>query len=263
MPGFYAHHRFGREVISCLRKDLRETAERHRRQFDIGLQGPDLFFFYKPYRKNRVVIYGHQLHKQSALPFFERGLSVIERCGVSGKEYAYLLGFICHFILDSQCHGYVNAMVLETGVEHLEIEEEFEKYLLREDGENPVAFSVADLVPRDGETAAAIAPFYEGISEKIAADSLADLQKVKKLLTAPGAFKQGTINGAMRLSGHYRQLKGLMNQRKDNPACEETNRQLFTIFEEAVPLAAAMIESYDESLRTGSSLAKRFDRGFE
>ena len=95
------------------------------------------------------------------------------------------------------------------------------------------------------------------------ADSLADLQKVKRLLTAPGILKQGIINGAMKISGHYGQLKGLMNQRKDNPACEETNRQLRELFEEAVPLTAAMIESYDASLRTGERLAKRFDRNFE
>ncbi len=263
MPGFYAHHRFGKEVLICLREDLREVAEKYRVQFDIGLQGPDLFFFYKPYRKNRVVTYGHQLHKRSVLPFFEHGLSVVERRGVDSREYAYLLGFICHFMLDSQCHSYVNSMVLETGVEHLEIEEEFEKFLLQEDGKKPVAFSAAELVPRDGETAASIAPFYDGISEKIVADSLADLQKVKRLLTAPGILKQGVINGAMKISGHYGQLKGLMNQRKDNPACEETNRQLRELFEEAVPLTAAMIESYDKSLRTGERLAKRFDRNFE
>ena len=108
MPGFYAHHRFGKAALTHLPPDLRAVCENNRAQFDIGLQGPDLFFFYKPLSANRVVKYGHHLHKISAYPFFEHALSVIERTGVDSGAYAYLLGFICHFILDSQCHGYVN-----------------------------------------------------------------------------------------------------------------------------------------------------------
>lgn len=264
MPGFYAHHRFGREVLPLLPQALKEVCEAHRGPFTIGLQGPDLFFFYKPLSANRVVKYGHHLHKISAYPFFERALSVIERRGVDSGAYAYLLGFICHFILDSLCHGYVNGKAAEIGVSHLEIEEEFEKHLLRADGAHPLAFPIYDLVPQDMETAEAIAPFYEGITPSIAKRALSDLRRVKKLFTAPGALKQGVINSTMRLSGkHYASLKGLMNQRKDNLRCEKTNEDLNKIFEEAVPLAAAMAASFDESLRTGGRLAKRFDRNFE
>ena len=264
MPGFYAHHRFGKVVLALLPQNLQAVCASHRTQFDIGLQGPDLFFFYKPHTANQVVKYGHHLHKISAYPFFEHGLSVIERQGVDSGEYAYLLGFISHFILDSQCHGYVNEKAAETNVSHLEIEEEFEKYLLRADGEHPLAFPIYELVPQDDETARALVPFYEGITFAIVKRSLLDLQRVKRFLTAPGMLKQGLINGAMRLSGkHYSSLKGLMNQRKDNPRCEKSNGDLFALFEEAVPLAAAMAVSFDESLRTGGRLAKRFDRNFE
>lgn len=264
MPGFYAHHRFGKAALTHLPPDLRAVCENNRAQFDIGLQGPDLFFFYKPLSANRVVKYGHHLHKISAYPFFEHALSVIERTGVDSGAYAYLLGFICHFILDSQCHGYVNEMVTEIGASHLEIEEEFEKHLLRADGAHPLAFPIYDLVPQDQETAEAIALFYEGITPKIAERALADLRRVKRFFTAPGVLKQNFINGGMRLSGkHYSSLKGLMNQRKDNPKCVQTSEALFELFSEAVPLAAAMMESFDDSLRTGKQLAKRFDRNFE
>ncbi len=264
MPGFYAHHRFGKEVLELLPPDLQEICAKHRTQFDIGLQGPDLLFFYKPYTANRVVKYGHRLHKSSAYPFFEHSLSVIERKGVDSGPYAYLLGFVCHFILDSVCHGYVNEQAEETGVSHLEIEEEFEKHLLRIDGEDPLAFPVYDLVPTGEETAEAAAPFYEGITAAVIKRALSDLKRVKRFLTAPGALKQRLINGGMRLSGrYYASLKGLMNQRKDNPLCRKTSRVLLEMFEDAVPLAAAMAVSLDESLRTGSRLAKRFDRNFE
>lgn len=263
MPAYYAHHRFGAQVLEILDPELRTVAENHRAQFQIGLQGPDIFFFYRPHTKNRVSKYGHHLHEISARPFFQHAFRVIEEKGVSGKEYAYLLGFICHYILDSQCHGYVAEMIEKTGVEHLEIEEEFEKMLLRMDGEDPMSFPMGDLVPQDSRTAEAIAPFYENITAETAAQALSDLRSVKRLLTAPNAAKRGLINTALRMSGHYASLKGLMHQKKDNPKCAESNAGLLERFEAAVPIAAAMMKSYDDSLRTGSRLDSRFDRNFE
>ncbi len=258
MPAFYAHHRFGEEVAQTLDGKLAEIIREHRVQFDIGLQGPDIFFFYRPHTGGgRVAKYGHHLHDISAFPFFEHAMEVVERKGVLGKE-----GFICHYILDSHCHGYINDMVKKTGVQHLEIEEEFEKWLLRLDGENPVAYPLARLIPCDDETAQAICPFYEDMTAAIVKQTLLDLRRVKKLLTAPGIVKQGLINTAFRFSRHYGELKGLMHQRKDNPKCRETSETLGRLFEEAVPVAAEMMKCFDESLRTGQQLPERFDRNF-
>ena len=47
MPAFYAHDRFGRKVFARLDGEIKQTIEQHSSQFRIGLQGPDLFFFYK------------------------------------------------------------------------------------------------------------------------------------------------------------------------------------------------------------------------
>lgn len=263
MPAFYAHHRFGEAVLQKLPESLGTTAADHRPQFDIGLQGPDLFFFYRPYiGGGRVAKYGHRLHEISAMPFFEHGLCVVEREGLDSREYAYMLGFICHFALDSSCHGFINRMVKKTGISHLEIEEEFEKYLLREDGKNPLGFPVGDLVPQDMETAEAAAAFYEGITPSAAKQALFDLRAVKKLLTAPGKVKQGAVNTALRMTFHYRQLKGLMNQRKDNPGCSRLNRELYDISEEAESFALFLTESFHESLLTGKTLDRAFDRNF-
>lgn len=52
---------------------------------------------------------------------------MVRKRGESSREYAYLMGFVCHFILDSECHPYVEEYIEKSGVQHLEIEEEFEK----------------------------------------------------------------------------------------------------------------------------------------
>lgn len=263
MPAYYAHHRFGAVVAEALDGDLKKIAAAHRTQFDIGLQGPDIFFFYRPYAKNRVSEYGSRLHHISAMAFFRHAVRVVRKCGRDSGEYAYLLGFLCHFILDSECHPYVNEMVEATGVKHLEIEEEFDKLLLRTDGKDPFSYPLGDLVPVDEATVRAIRPFYHRqISRKIVERSLRDLRMVKRLFTTPHRWKHDAINGVMKLTGKYPYVKGLMNQRADNPACRKTNKELLRRFENAVPLAVRMAASLDESVRTGRELDARLDRTF-
>ena len=129
MPAIYAHDRFGEKVAKKLDGELKRFVFEYYPQFEIGLQGSDIFFFYRPYMKNKIVKYGHHLHGISAKPFFEHAMKVINKRGRDSAQYAYLLGFICHYILDSECHPYISQMIEKTGVQHLEIEEEFEKSL--------------------------------------------------------------------------------------------------------------------------------------
>ena len=263
MPAFYAHDCFGEKVLGKTDGEIREIILKYYAQFEIGLQGPDIFFFYRPYSKNKIVKYGNHLHAVSARPFFERAVRAAGAAGRDSAQYAYLLGFICHFILDSECHPYVAEMIEKTGVQHLEIEEEFEKYLLRKDGLHPLAYRLGRLVPTDEYTAKAIAPFYPGISWQIVQSSLRWLRFIKNLLRAPGRVKQGLINTIMKMGGRYAYSKGLMHQRVDNPKCAESNQELYLRFVGAIEIAAEMIESLDESLRNGQELNHRFDRTFE
>lgn len=264
MPAFYAHYRFGISVFRNLNKELKTIIRKYKEPFQMGLQGPDVFFFYKAYKKNAVSDYGYDIHYRSALPFFEHAIEVIKEKGRESKEYAYLLGFICHFILDSESHHYVEQMVKEIGVAHLEIEEEYEKRLLKMDGKNPFRYPYAKKVYTDRITAQAMEPFYGEIAdEETIQKSLKWMKFVKKLFTAPCPVKQGMINQGMRFVGKYEEMKGLMNQRKENPRCKQTNRELLDIYLHAVPVAIYMIYDFDESVKNEKELNQRFDRNLE
>ncbi|MCD8037465.1 MAG: zinc dependent phospholipase C family protein [Clostridiales bacterium] len=260
MPAFYAHHSFGERVFAHLEGELKNTIDNNRPLFDIGLQGPDLFFFYKPYSTNAVNKYGNALHGQSVKPFMEKASEIIQEKGRNSAEYAYLLGFVCHFILDSECHPYIDKMIGKTGVSHIEIEEEFEKHMLRLDGRDPLGYPVWRLVP-DKSAAKSIVPFFE-VTVTDVEKSLAWLRLVKRLFTAPSPIKQAVLNSAMKAVGQYDKYMGLMNQIKDNPACAEVNAALEKRLYSAVDVAAAMIESLDESIRTGGEVNERLDRTF-
>lgn len=263
MPAVYAHQHFGDQVKARLKGELRHIVKTYSTEFQIGLQGPDLFFFYRPFQKNDVIAYGSALHHKVAAPFFLHAARVVRKRGTSGPEYAYLLGFCCHYILDSEAHPYVDGQIEKTGVHHFEIEEEFDKLLLRMDGHNPYSYPIAELIPTDRKTARAIAPFYRGVNKRLVRKSLQWMRFVKRVLTAPGDRKYALIDGLMRLSGKYDEAKGLMYQRTDNPACAESNAGLLLRLEQSVPLAVEMIEQLDRTVRTGAKLHSRFYRDFE
>lgn len=263
MPAIYAHNRFGAKVSEQMEGELKETVRNHYTQFRIGLQGPDLFFFYKPYCSNEVGRYGSHLHAISAYPFFEHAVSVVKKKGRNSREYAYLIGFICHYILDSECHPYVSEMIEKTGVQHMEIEEEFEKKLLRLDKKDAFKYKLDKLVPTDDLTVEVISPFYKEVNEEIVKESLKTLKFIKKLFRAPNAVKRKFLNIALKIVGKYEGYNGLVHQTIDNPNCKESNEGLKERFDNAISIAVKMIYSFDETVKTGHELDKRFDRTFE
>lgn len=264
MPSFYAHERFGRAVAPQLSEQLRQTIADYAPCFQIGLQGPDVLFYYRPWRLgNRVAAYGVRLHKESARPFLMQAQQVIAREGRESRAYAYLLGFLCHYVLDSECHPYVNATMRKTGAGHLMIEAEFDKYLLRKDGKEPLSWPVADHIPTDQETKETLALFYPDITAHEAEAALSDFQKIKRLLTAPGAAKQMLIDLILRFSFHYHEYSGLMLRRRDDPRCKESNQELAALFERCVPLAAERIAAFDACLCLGRAPGLEFSKNFE
>ena len=50
---------------------------------------------------------GFQMHKYPARYFFEQARDTISLSQQDSRLLAYTLGFLCHFILDSNCHGYI------------------------------------------------------------------------------------------------------------------------------------------------------------
>lgn len=263
MPAIYAHDRFGKKVYNKLDGNLKRIVSENYEQYRIGLQGPDIFFFYKPLKSNDVAKYGNHLHSISAYDFFENAVNVLRKNEYAENEYAYIMGFICHYILDSECHGYVDEMIKELGVDHLEIEEEFEKMLLKKDGEDPIGYPLKNLIPQDEKTVVSIEPFYDDVIDKdVVRQSLKDMKMVKGALYSKSRFGQWVRNTILKLAGKE-EYKWIMHQIKDNPICEKSNTGLYKRFENSVDIAAEMIKSFDDTLKNGEELNKRFDRNFE
>ena len=142
MPTTYAHDRFGREVYEQLPANLKKIIRENKKLYLIGLHGPDIFFYYHPFSKNRVSDYGTFLHEQTASVLFDDEVKKYQQSPSEAME-AYLLGFACHYLLDSTCHPYIGKFVDHTGISHTKIETSLDQYFMLEDGLDPLVYRPA------------------------------------------------------------------------------------------------------------------------
>ena len=263
MPAFYAHLKFGDLVTEQLPGEMRDVINGHREVFDLGCQGPDIYFFYRPWKKNEVNLYGEGLHAAPAKDLFERGVKIIRRFGQDSAKAAYVYGVACHFALDSECHPYVGEMVEKLKVGHIEIEEEFEKHMMRIYGLNPFSTDLSKWVPTDKAVVDAVKPLYPEPSWRQTRESLVELKLIKGIVHQPTARGQERLNALLRKAGLYEVHKGQMNQMVDNLACAESNAGLAERLYAAVPVAVELIDEINRAVFEKKPLSVRFERNFE
>ncbi len=112
MPGFTTHHIAGIRAYSQMENGiLKQAVSAHRSLYDLGLQGPDMFF-YNPLMLHRRGCgnVGSYMHENCVSRFFEICLKEIAAdrspC-VRERAFAYMSGYVCHCLLDSVCHPYI------------------------------------------------------------------------------------------------------------------------------------------------------------
>ena len=113
MPGFTTHYLFG--VDACRRltsTSMHNMIRRDHSAYALGLQGPDLFFYYLPsYLMHRKNI-GDLAHRKDTSQFFANLLQ--SRKLFAGKKHslsiadAYICGFMGHYMLISKRNSIPN-----------------------------------------------------------------------------------------------------------------------------------------------------------
>lgn len=139
MPGFTTHYLFGVNAYKQLECPyLKKTIRDHHAAYSLGLQGPDLFFYFLPSYTIRKRNIGSIAHTESTGRFLRhlldsrklfwdktlKGQKIKMDINLKGREMrleqgkrlkkeerqiaeAYIAGFLGHYILDTQCHPYI------------------------------------------------------------------------------------------------------------------------------------------------------------
>ena len=112
MPGFTTHYIFGMKAYNDMPfTPLKHTIAKYRWLYQLGLQGPDMFFYNIPILRHRDYRnVGSYMHEHKVNAFFEcclRRIGTIRSRQQQEEAISYLAGFMNHYIADSICHPYV------------------------------------------------------------------------------------------------------------------------------------------------------------
>jgi len=262
MPSTYAHYRFGQDVRKLLPQELRSIVERHLPLYDIGLHGPDILFYYRPLGSNRVNQQGYQLHGRIAADFFRHGLELAEQAQDPEPCLAYLIGFVCHFALDSECHGYIEYKIRRSGITHTELETEFDRMLLEQRQLDPMETCLTQhIAPREGDTEL-ISRFFENVTPEQIETSLQSMIRYNRLLQADSPRRRKAVCLLLKITGNYQEMHGLLIPETPRPGCEDSDAELLRRMKGAVPVACRLAENLYRTFRRTEALSDRFHRTY-
>lgn len=262
MPSTYAHNKFGKLVIAKLSGDTKDIIRKIPDSFRIGLQGPDFLFFYRAFYINKINQTGVKHHRQDVYDFMEHAVSVIKKYGKNSPEYSYILGFICHFTLDCNCHPYVNKFMEITGCGHVEIEGDLEHLMISKDNYIPQYYPMDYLIPANRETALSMVSFYENLSSKIILESLKWMKFLKRFFVAPGFFKRHLIDTCFHMTMNYKKLNGHVIKPGINKKCRQQTKFLYKVLRNSVKNAVFLINDFNNAVERDTSLSNEFHKDF-
>lgn len=115
MPGFATHYVFGVNAYKRLSgTDTKRIIRERRNAFSLGLQGPDLFFYFMPSSLGFKPNIANIMHKKRTGEFFRcliDAVSVFDKKKDYEIAFAYIQGFMGHYLLDTHMHPYVYSRV--------------------------------------------------------------------------------------------------------------------------------------------------------
>lgn len=260
MPSHYAHYRFGFQAIPTLPADARRTIRRFRQLYDVGLHGPDLFFYYNPLAKTPIGNLGTKFHDQTGAEFFTRAARSL-RLSPSEAALAYLYGVLGHYALDSVCHPFVNAQHAAGVVDHVELETEFDRFLLTTDGKIPPQSQDLSLhmrlTPGEQETVAA---FYRPAKAGHIRRCVRNMAFFTKLLATPDGAGRKTMEQGIRKAAPG--LAGVLMTEAPNPRCCQMDDLLLERYNQALANYPRLIEQLQANLARGQEFGPEFDPTF-
>lgn len=261
MPSVYAHYRFGCDVYEGLPQKTKALVSQYRELYDIGLQGPDILFFYLPVCHNHVNRLGTRIHHQPGREFFQTAVQIIRSREKKQASMAYICGAACHFALDLICHPYISGMVQSRNLNHSAIEGAFERTLIVED-HLPLNTLVTNSIRPSRRGAEIIQQFYENTSARQVFQALKIMIWCNDGLRMKEHLLKKLIFLILRMVGKYETISGMVITPAPLPEFTESDVELRRLYEAAKPVAVKLIDELLSSVHTGQELSNQFNDTF-
>lgn len=278
LPSCVSHFLLGRQVLENLPDGLRDEMDRD--AYFWGVQGPDFLFCHQIFpwmKKPSISEYGTKFHSMNPDTMLSAVQGLLHAHPENKLLHSYVLGFLCHYALDSVGHPLVNTlakkMALEDPVQtqetmHAEIESALDVILLRKfTGKLPTQVKLHRFFPKSPAVQQEIAELYHQLIEQLFQEivtveqllqSTRDAQLVFRLLTDSSTMKRRILERLERnkphvLSSHilplvekedvdYANLQALPWIGQDGV---ESTDHFFDRFQQAKQLAETLILNFD------------------
>lgn len=260
MPSVYAHYRFGVQLIAKLPQPIQRTIGRFRQLYDMGLHGPDIFYYQGAVLPGTGMKLGNKFHTQTGKVFFEHVCRSI-RLSPSEGAMAYLYGVLAHYALDALSHPFINRMAGQGKATHTQIETEFDRFLLELDGKKPPHMQDLSghikLTPGESET---VARFYAHVGAGTVKKCVANMASATKFLVVPkGGRRKLMEKTVLALSPRTAER---MIPLHPNRACSELDPSLLRLYEMAMDRYPVLLEQIRGHLRKNAPLGTDFSVPF-
>lgn len=261
MPAGFTHYAFGNRVLMELPPDIQSIVQSNLSLYQIGQHGPDIIFYYRPFLPNSVSRVGFQMHKRPARSFFEQARTTIQ-LSRDTRLTAYTLGFLCHFMLDSECHGYIKQKVQDTGIAHAAIETEFDRLLMLEAGKNPFTTNPAGHLKITPENAELVSRIFVPLTTKQIYIGLRSMKFYSQLLLCPTEKKRKFLQKVLKTTHTEEHYGGLIMRPNPHPCCLDSNIKLYQLYDAAVAKTISVLIEYYQSISSNAPLSQRFDMDY-
>jgi hypothetical protein len=257
MPALLTHDYFGQDVIAYIggtffNRDNETLSTELRNAFLLGNQGPDPLFFTLFSPAIRISKeFGSLMHREKVDETIEAFREYASKRPEPQKSlvYAYLLGFICHFTLDSTMHPFVYAQqnaLCDAGVEgldrsdasvvHGQIEADFDSMLLcQREGVDVSIHDYTDKVLKASDgTLSVLDAAYQAVALEVYdvelpaglfARGVKDYRATVRFLYSPQGTKRALLGSVERIFRNHSLLQAITLRAGVGETCDFDNHE--------------------------------------
>lgn len=111
MAGYISHYLFGKiEYKKMIAGEIKQAIKENDKAYNLGLQGPDLFFYYPRARMISKKNLGSIMHQSQTGRYINKMYKFVlysKEEETKSVAMAYLAGYLGHYCMDAICHPYI------------------------------------------------------------------------------------------------------------------------------------------------------------
>ncbi|MDD2481569.1 MAG: zinc dependent phospholipase C family protein [Lutispora sp.] len=287
MPALLTHYLCGGEVLQSIDiSGITDTTSKYRNLFNLGTQGPDIFFYHNAYpcaKGESLDKLGGRLHNEKVKSFFRHALKAIDKAHGEEKErlLSYIYGYACHYSLDIHAHPYIfykTGFVLDDGDKkkydayHRRFEAEIDAIMARKvlhKRAHEIPFH--ELIAIDKDEADAIAGMYHyilkntfqlDISIECIEKAPSDMASIIKTLRDPLGMKKAMIAFAEKMVKRHHLISNMIYPLKIDESLDHLNLQHSTWYypwDKSYPQHSSFIELFHGAIGEAKIMCKNIN----